>query len=928
MPRTSFLSIAVLIALCIMPPLLDAQLSGSSGQVQGTVVDSSGSPIAGASVVVQNKGTSAKRQAVTGNDGQFQMPALPIGRYSLEVQSSGMATYKIEMFFVSVGQTVSQRVEMIPAGVEEKIEVKDEAEALQTTATTSSFAMGYDRVEETPSQNRNYLSFVFAAPGMSPSAGANTQRSAAGTHNVANDSGFVFAGLRGRNNSISIDGVDNRDETTGTNRVAIGLEMVQEFRVAGTSVSAEFGGAAGGIVNVVTRAGTNRWRGDATMFLQNEALNARNAEVGLGRKQQYRRYQPGTSLHGPIRKDRTFFATAVESAWESGEEWSETGSVLRGRIERALASPLFAKRPFTSLTTGLYPAKGHDTETSFKLNHIITPRHTLTSRYAFSQGRVENDVLGVENFSDLSARGSSRLRDHSLVMALTSALSPAKVNDFRFQFAQRDALITPNATGPMIEIPGVITFGGGYRLDQKRTENHWEFIDSFSASLGRHLLTAGASVHTITLNSRLANRFGGLYIFPTLADFEAGRPDVFLQAFGDPFTRLATTPVGLWIQDRWLLRPGFTIESGLRFDRQVMPSGIPASSNNFAPRLGFAWHPGAKSPWVIRAGTGLFFDRYPLAFLNDAVQKNGVHGFEQYAAGSAAQQVQNFTGGTPIESAVPFLPLGRYGTASHFPSTYGARVTAGVERAIDNETTVSLEATLARGLNLQRVRNIGGLPQPYYLLEQTARSSYQGATFTLNRRMSKELTYLFTYTLARTRDDASDFDEQPNDPRNLRAEWALSRQHQLHRLSGSALFELPLEEWQSIPHWMKETLKRLTFAPMYSYGSGRPLNVLDTTDAFRTGAYPLSARPFGLGRNPNYSPSIRSLDLRVFKVIPILEGRAKWHVGAESFNILNHTNSLRVSPFYAAQSVRLANYQRPIEVLNARQVQLFAALEF
>ncbi len=905
-----------------------AQVSGSSGQVQGIVADSSGAPIPGATVVLQNRGTTATRRMATDNDGQFQFPAIPIGRYSLAVDATGMASYKVEMFLVSVGQTVAQRVQMSAAGVNEKVEVKGETEALQTTATTSSIALGYDRIEETPSQNRNYLSFVFAAPGMSPSAGSNTQRSAAGTHNVANDSGFVFAGMRGRNNSISIDGVDNRDETTGANRVAIGLEMVQEFRVAGTSVSAEFGGAAGGIVNLVTRSGANVWRGDVTMFMQNEALNARNAEVTAGRKQRYRRYQPGASLHGPIRKDRTFFASAIESAWEAGEEWSETGPALRARLEKALASPLFGKRAPTQITTGLYPATGHDTETSFKLNHILSPKHSLTSRYAFSQGRVNNDVIGVDNFSDLSARGSSRLRDHSWVTALTSVLSPSRVNDIRFQFGQRDALITPNAAGPMIEIPGLITFGGGYRLDQQRTENHWELVDSFSASIGRHLLTIGGSVHPITLDSRLANRFNGLYIFPTLADFEAGRPDVFLQAFGDPYTRLTTTPVGLWMQDHWQVRPGFTLETGLRYDRQTMPTGLPISSNNLAPRLGFAWHPSAKSPWVIRAGAGLFFDRYPLAFLNDAVQKDGVHGFEQYAAGAAAQQVQNFTGGSPLRSFLAFLPNGRYGAANHFPSTYGARLTAGVERALDHDTTVALEYTFARGLNLQRIRNVGGLPKPDYLLEQNARSSYQGATFTLNRRMTRELTYLFTYTLARTFDDASDFDEQPNDPRNLRSEWALSRQHQLHRLSVSALFELPVEKWRSAPGWLKETLERVTFAPMYSYGSGRPLNVLDTTDALRTGAYPLSGRPFGLGRNPNYGPSIQSFDLRIFKVIPILEGRAKWQVGAESFNLLNHTNTLRVSPFYAAQGVRLTNYNRPVEVLNARQVQLFATLEW
>ncbi|MBI3682055.1 MAG: TonB-dependent receptor [Acidobacteria bacterium] len=904
-----------------------AQLA-SSGQVEGVVVDSQGAAVPDAEVRVQNLGTGAVRTVASNEAGRFQFTGLPIGRYSLAVNATGFAPFKVELFFVSVGQTVVQRVEVAPGTVVQKLEVKGETEALQAAATTTSIALGYDRIEETPSQNRNYLSFVYSAPGMSPSSGANTQRSASGTHNVANDSGFVFAGLRGRNNSISIDGVDNRDETDGNNRVAIGLEMVQEFRVSGTSVNAEFGGAAGGIVNVVTRSGTNRWRGDVTMFLQNEALNARNAEVTLGRKQQYRRYQPGASLNGPIKKDRTFFATAIETAWESGEEWSETGAALRSRLERALASPFYAGRTATTLTSGLYPEKGHDTETSFKLNHAITPKHSLTSRYAFSQGRVDNDVIGVDNFSDLSARGSSLLRDHSFVSALTSALSPSRVNDLRLQIARRDSRIRPNSPGPMIEIPGVITFGGAYRLDQERVEKHYEVVDSFNAVLGSHLVTMGASVHHVSLDATLANRFAGLYVFPTVADFEAGRPDVFVQAFGEPRTNLSTTPIGMWLQDRWQALPGVTIEAGLRYDRQRMPSGIPSSSNNIAPRLGFAWRPGSMSPWVLRIGMGLFYDRYPLAFLNDAIQKDGLRGFEQYAVGPMATRALLSTGGSALPAAAPWLPRARYTASRDFPSTYSARVTAGVERLLDRDTTVSVEYTFARGLHLPRLRNIGGLPQPLYLLEQTARSDYQGATVTINRRMAKEFAYLLTYTAGRARDDASDFDEQPNDPSNLRAEWALSRQHQLHRLTASALFKLPVGEWRQAPRWIKETLEGLTIAPVFTYGSGRPLNVLDSTDSRRSGAYPISSRPFDLGRNPNYGPSIRSLDLRVFKVIKVMNERAKWHVGAESFNLLNRTNSLRVSPYYAAAGQRLTNYDRPVEVMNARQIQLFAAFEF
>src|SRR6266480_2523903 len=115
--------------------------------------------------------------------------------------------------------------------------------------------------------------------GAAASAGTNSQRSLAGVRSAAADSGFSFSGMRGRNNSLSIDGVDNRDETTGANRVSIGLEMVEEFRVSGTSISADSGGAAGGNVNVVTRSGTNIWHGDATYFTQNEFTNARDADV-------------------------------------------------------------------------------------------------------------------------------------------------------------------------------------------------------------------------------------------------------------------------------------------------------------------------------------------------------------------------------------------------------------------------------------------------------------------------------------------------------------------------------------------------------------------------------------------------------------------------------------------------------------------------
>jgi len=861
------------------------QAGQSTGQLEGLVRDSSGAPVAGVQLVLVHQEQGTRREAVSDGAGAFRFAALPIGAYSLQASRDGLGTLKVESVLVSVGQTVFQRMEMKPASVTQSLEVTAEADALATSATTSDTALGYDRIEETPSLVRNYLSFAFTAPGVVASAGSNTHRSMAGTRNVANDSGFVFGGMRGRNNSLTIDGVDNRDETTGGNRVAIGLEMVQEFRVAGATVSAEFGGAAGGFVNAVTRSGTNQWHGDTTMFLQNEKLNARMAEVAVNQKPVMRRYQPGVSLLGPARRDKTFFGAAWEGAWDRGEEWSETPPALA--------------RLFAGSRPGLYPTRERDDEFSFKLNHAAGPKHSLIARYSFSRGEVLNDVLTVDNYSDFSARASSLLRDHAVVAGVVSVLSPARVNDLRVQYGRRDARLWPNARTPMVEIPGVITFGQGYRADQDRAESHFEVVDGFNATLGKHTLSLGASVHRVWLDARLANRFGGLSVYPSVEAFTAGRPDLLIQARGEPRTAYATTPVGLWLHERWQARPGLTLEAGLRYDRQWMPAALPASNRNFAPRAGLAWRPGAASPWVVRAGGGLFYDRYPLAWLNDAIQKDGVRATE-WVNGQAA----------------------RYVASSDFPATRAAKLTAGVERLLDRDTTISADFSYVRGLHMPRTRNAALTIPAVYVLENTASSRYSGLTITANRRVTQEVNFIGTYTTGRTWDDASDFDEHPGDPRNLRADWALSRQHQLHRVSVSGLFELPVEDDSPLPAWLREPLEALTIAPIFTYGSPRPLNLLAPSDRLGAGAYPLSARPLGAARNALWGPANQSLDVRVFKTLDVREGRAKWFLGAESFNVLNHTNVLRVSPF-AGPGLGGA-----IEILQARQVQLFSALEF
>jgi hypothetical protein len=213
-------------------------------------------------------------------------------------------------------------------------------------------------------------------------------------------------------------------------------------------------------------------------------------------------------------------------------------------------------------------------------------------------------------------------------------------------------------------------------------------------------------------------------------------------------------------------------------------------------------------------------------------------------------------------------------------------------------------------------------------LEQSARSDFRGVSISLNRRLSKELAFLLAYDIGQAKDDGSDFDEQPFDPTNIRRDWARSRQYQLHRIVASSLFELPAEELKAIPEWLRDGLERISVAPIFTFGSGRPINALLTTDEYRTGAYPISARPQGFERNPYFLPATISMDLRLMKTIPIMKDRAKLQFGVEGFNVLNHSNFLRVSQFYAAGSAKLSSYAAPVESLNARQVQFLVHVEY
>jgi hypothetical protein len=589
----------------------------------------------------------------------------------------------------------------------------------------------------------------------------------------------------------------------------------------------------------------------------------------------------------------------------------------------------------------------------------------LLLKYASTNNREAGDAFNTGGLVDPSGRGSSFVEDQGVTGSLTSVLSNNALNSVRFQVSTRRAVLkTTDQIGPEISIAGLVDFGRPYDGNDRRRENHYELIDVASATKGRHLISFGADLDWIHENASAYNGFGAVYIFPTLDAFLNGQPDQYRQAFGNPSTNFATPKYSGFIQDHWTLTSRFTIDAGIRYDFEHLPVQFKQDTNDFAPRVGVAYSP--SPTWVLRAGFGIFFDRYLLAAVNRALEKNDLQGFEQIADGQAAAQIfQSELGGSAI-TPIPSLRPSIFTADPNLQTSRSEIATAGTEHLITRNLTASTTFLFARGVRLSRTRNANlpppvvltlsnalslGIPNPFpqqlgrlvfpparlsskfddiYQWENHASSVYKGLSLSLNRRLANEIELSGSYTISKAIDDASDFDEQPENPYLIRAERALSSNDQRHRFVLSGTFDLPFgdEEGSKKPSGVIAKLfGNIEVAPILIIGSGRPINPLTGFDANRSGALPLSSRPLGFGRNSLSTSAQVQFDLRVLKFFKIGE-HGKLDFAAESFNVLNHTNVVALNQFYGPENSPIPVFTTPNKAGIPRQLQFSIDFEF
>ena len=290
-----------LAACCLgLSTVAAGQTRATTADLGGTIVDQSSAVLPGATVTAQNVETNHARSAMTDERGHFLIPALPPGTYSVRAELQGFAPRTLDDVVLTLGSLIDVRLSLNVAGGQEIVLVAGDAPVIDPQKTVVSSVISQAQIEHLPINGRSFIGFSLLAPGVATDR--TPQQGASGT------SGLSFAGQRARSNNITVDGLDNNDSSIGSVRATFSQEAVREFQVLTNSYSAEFGKASGGVVNIVTKSGTNTMAGNLFFFLRDDALNSKDhferfdpAGQPIDReKAPYSQKQFGATLGGPI----------------------------------------------------------------------------------------------------------------------------------------------------------------------------------------------------------------------------------------------------------------------------------------------------------------------------------------------------------------------------------------------------------------------------------------------------------------------------------------------------------------------------------------------------------------------------------------------------------------------------------------------------
>ena len=640
---------ALTIAFLATATSASAQGRPTAADLTGVVTDDTGAVLVGATITATQTGTNAVRRTTTREDGRFMLPALQPGQYSVRVEKSGFNAQLIEEVSLALGASVELPITLAVAGVTLEVTVLPSTPTRELERTGLSSVIDQRQIDVLPINGRNFISFSLltgaTATDRTPQQG------------VSQTTGLTFSGQHARSNNIMIDGLDNNDLIIGGIREAFSQEAIQEFQVLTNAYSAEFGKASGGVVNIVTKSGTNVTKGNAFLFFRDQSLNAKGyferfdaAGNPIDRpKAPYNQKQFGATLGGPIKRDQIFFFGAFERLDTQASNFvtiDDQTMVFHPFLGTPLGTPAQILRDAGfPVETGHVPYAVRSTQGLGKVTYQIRPAQHLGLRVNWTKGLDEN----VEPFGGIVARsraGSSDTTNGSAVGSLTSVLSTTSVNEMRVQVVDYSTYLNaldPNCNGPClgenqggpnVEVTGVAGVGRQRTTPLARESFRTQIVDTYSMYRGSHELKAGADFswvdfqrYTVPLSFGARFIFGALPATPGLLPgpitgiqaVALGLPSTYVQGYGNSTASFGYQDLSVFAQDSWRMRQDLTLKAGVRYQRQIWEDqeyvvpGYPGSyhfpqdRDNVAPRLALSWRPG-DAQTSLHAAYGMFFD--------------------------------------------------------------------------------------------------------------------------------------------------------------------------------------------------------------------------------------------------------------------------------------------------------------------------------
>ncbi len=743
---------ALVLSLCVGA---SARAQYTTGTVQGTIYDPSGAIVSGAKVTLQNLATNETKTFRTSADGTFAFPALLPDTYQLTAEASGFGK-SIARVTAYASQTITQNLHLDVQGQTTQVTVvEDPGTAANTTDPQIVTTFAAHEANDLPT-SRSVTGLVTLAPGVapmySPSGGGLVKVGGAQT-------GLISAnGGRPENTNVEFDFTDANDWEFGG--FALGTQpqpdMVAEFNILTSNLSAEYGIKSNGQIQIVTKSGTNNWHGQTYEYLQNNFFNATNPVSGTATRIDENNY--GFSTGGPAVHDKTFLFGGWQQNKTIGGGFSDVALVPTQAARNTVTDPTVAQ-----LINAYLPLPAND---------VNSQVGTITQNFSSPTNNYQFLVRGDQNFSStnrLSLRyfqGTGTLVlpfpqfntlsgfDADLHYEARNAnitdtwnISPTAVNQFRFAYARSLGLLPPenNLQSPRFTIldGSIASFGALPYFTQGRIFNVYQANDIFDLSRGKHLLKFGFDARYIQDNSVNQTNDRGDYFFASLSNFLAAQPEAYTQAFGPTELGFRERLFSTFLQDDYRVLPTLTVNLGLRWEYQgavteahgltsLLDPGIPGSIGdagtgllgtfrvgnpaihrnpfNFGPRLGFAWNPGAKS-FTLRGGYGIYYDSFNFTALSEARTTPPLNYTFTLANFTSGNTFDNLVAGTAPFITSSQSQVGSFGALTNFgtittangnmPNPYVQQWDLIAEYQVSRSTLASIAYVGSQGTHLQ-----------------------------------------------------------------------------------------------------------------------------------------------------------------------------------------------------------------------------------